>query len=884
MKKMLGIFLIISCFIGLSSLLRIHAQQRDDIIQTATLHDQSGSVVKSITSHQPQDLQLALTVKLPAGETVMTLAKQDSATLVQGEITDVQPQQDVTAKVDKQQQLILQNDQDKAQTVEVAVPLKLADPLLVAKLHLELKVVDAKEIFTLPEVTVKSDDATSETPAVDASDSSEADDKNSSNDKDSISSNDTDSNSSKDNSDDSIQVTSSSESTAQTDKQEQTKTMEESTETTKSADDEEDTKKASTTKTSGVNQETDTQEDTLSNEIPTASIPVHRGQIQMDSWSQSLKFGGSFPTGSNVLEKELGTNGIEIGTYHGNNDNVQKYYYYSYHTNKDKDGETERAYTVGLGSKPNLKDETLLVYYDNVGAYTTSASIENPDQQMGAIVEISDVEYPSNPLGTPFIDFPNNFYSGVVYNGIKSFNIDVTFTTKDWTKALEFPGPDSDDEYNSYFTFGSLNGNKENEHEWAGTQSKTLKGKLAPGALVKEHQDEGWYEGIGVGLTQDDPGRDGADWGDYLGSADYELGAVSFPMVGTTQLFKLRSDSGFTWQSFSSGYVVPLEQPAPQKNVHRTDELGLTNNDLHGKKIDRDDDDISKLFYTIYQPTYSIPNESIAKPNAITMWDKLPAGLTVTKEDIELFDTNGDSITKQLKKKEDDAKDKGQEIKLRGDIRIKNNLVKYKLSKAEIEALTFDGKPFAIQITAKIDDDFVGTVKNRAAIEFNSGTDLTWKKRTNKVVTHFYRGDYQFQKIDSTTEKPLAGAEFIIQNSAGKYLTFDDNGHFKAEVAQKDQATQLKGDASGNFKVTGLPVDTYTLIETKAPDGYVIGDSTEFTISKDSQTEPVEVKQIKNDPYTLPVTGGQGIIWFLIIGLTLTLSALAIWRTHPRGG
>ncbi|WP_125584021.1 SpaA isopeptide-forming pilin-related protein [Levilactobacillus cerevisiae] len=880
MKKMLGIFLIISCFIGLSSLLRIHAQQRDDIIQTAALHDQSGSVVKSITSHQPQDLQLALTVKLPAGETVMTLAKQDSATLVQGEITDVQPQQDVTAKVDKQQQLILQNDQDKAQTVDMVVPLKIADPLLVAKLQLELEVVDAKEKFTLPEVTVKSDDATSETPAVDASDSSEDDDKNSSNDKVSTSSNDTDSNSSKDNSDDSIQVTSSSESTSQTDKSEQAKTTEESTETTKSADNEEDTKKASTTKTSGVDQDTDTQKDTLSKEVPTASIPVHRGQIQMDSWSSGLEFGGSFPTESNVAKKELGVDGIEIGTYHGNNDNVQKYYYYSYHTNKDKGG--ERAYTVGLGSKPNLKDETLLVYYDNVGAYTTSASIENPDQQMGAIVEISDVEYLNNPLGTPFIDFPNNFYSGVVYNGIKSFNIDVTFTTKDWTKALEFPGPDSDDEYNSYFTFGSLNGNKENEHEWAGTRS-SLKGKLAPGAFVHDHND-GWYEGTGVGLTQDDPGRDEAHWGDYLGSADYELGAVSFPMVGTTQLFKLKSDSGFTWQSFSSGYVVPLEQPAPQKNVHRTDELGLLNNDLNGKKIDRDDDDISKLFYTIYQPTYSIPNESIAKPNAITMWDKLPAGLTVTEDDIELFDTNGDSITKQLKKKEDDAKDKGQEIKLRGEITIKDNHIKYELSKAEIEALTFDGNAFAIQITAKIADDFVGTVKNRAAIKFDSGENLTWKKRTNKVVTHFYRGGYQFQKIDRTTEESLAGAEFIIQNSAGKYLTFDDNGHFKAEVAQKDQATQLKGDTSGNFKVTGLPDNTYTLIETKAPDGYVIGDPTEFKIPKDTQTESNDVKQIPNDPYTLPVTGGQGIIWFLIIGLTLTLSALAIWRTHPRGG
>lgn len=876
MKKIIRAIMILGCFLGLASLLRIHAQQREDIIQTAVLQDRTGNAVKEVTSHQPQDLQMALTVKLPAGETMVTLADQDNAKFKIGDISDLQPEEDITARVDRQHHLLLRNDQDEMRKVAVIVPLEVTNPLLIASLQLELQVADSVETFTLPEVTVTADD-TEEAVKESTKDSAKESVKASSKQRPADSAKDTQTKESivkeTTGEDTAKESVASSDQKASENKRQGSQTTGNSQSKEATTSSESVTKKAVSDEVAKVANSTQAKNvqrlATIKSALANEEIPVHRAQIQMESWSDELIMGGTILDKDVTLyEKKLGEDqNITVGGYYGgtNFNNFETRYHSSY---LQKNG-GEKAYAIALNGKPDLDEtDTIEVYYPNVGAYTTSTTAETPTEQMGVLIQISNLKYHEKMekanAGRAYFDFSNNFYSGMVYNGIYEFDIDMTFTNADGTKALRFPGKNAQDDYQTHFTFGSLNGNEPDQHEWAGTRSG-LVGKLAPQALIKEH-DKGWYEGIGIGVT---PGEDHSGdqyWGDYLGSSDYELGAVSFPMVGTTQLFKLRSEFGFTWQSFSSGYIMPLEPAAPQKTVHRTNELGLGNNNLDGVTIDRDADDLNSFYYTIYQPTYSIPNESIAKPNEIIFRDRLPQGVTVTKENIQLFNTDGKLI------------DVGG-----GDITIsEDGTVVYKLSDQEIEALTFDGKSFAIQLKVTLADDFVGTLKNRASIEFNSGDGHTWRKRTNRVVTRFFRGyPHEFQKIDGTTNKPLTGAEFIVRNAAGGYLTFDRSGKFEKVVTDRVAATRLTGDDTGKFRITGLPRGEYTLIETQAPEGYVIGSATKFTISDKIQSTP---QQIKNDPYSLPVTGGQGIFWFMVIGLTLTLSSIVIWRTHPRGG
>ena len=959
MKNWLRIFLLLGCLIGLTPLLHINAQKRASVIQTAVLHDQAGQAVSSLTSHQPGDLQLALTAELPAGETVMKLASQDNASMVPGEITDLKPTQAITAKVDQQGQLVFENDQDQPQTVEAVVPIKVTDPLLVAKLQLELQVVDTTETFELPKITVtaeETDESTDDSATTDNSGSNS----NSSN--NSQSSTNSQSNS----------QTTVSQRTPSTKQRSRSSSSAGTTVSSKpittNADEDADAKAAPKTKVSRATPVANPRA-----QLTGESIRVHRGQIQIGSWSPELEVGGSLINDKKakvVGPKQTNSNG---NTYWDNTYDDQ--YYYSYQQAKDA-----KAYAVVFNEQPD-KADTIDVFYQNVGAYTTSATLEKPDQQMGALVTISNIVYNTNtPAGSDhYIDFSNNFYSGVVYNGIASFDIDITFTDANGEKALDFPEPEEGKDYTSYFTFGSLNGNAPGEHEWAGSRLE-LEGKRAVNSLV-DKRDNGWYEGVGIGVWEAGQPYTGENqWGDFLGSTNYERGAVSFPMVGTTQKFMLKSESGFTWQSFSSGYVVPLAPLAPEKTVHRTDDFGVTHNDLDLVTVDRDRENMSSFYYTIYQPTYSIPDESIAKPDKIILTDQLPEGMTVSAQDIVLRNTDGQPISVQ---------DKGK-ITVTAD-----GHVTYELSDKEIEALTFDGRPFAFQMKVTFDAEFVGTFKNQAAVKFDSGKDYTWENQTNEVVTHFKRnpidltlkkmgdlpwdpaanvplskvvftitsagglatdlttnqdgelvlsdldrsqtytvtekvpagyaareaftlaydatakrwkvtgnaaqvsisddakhqvitvtnqikrGEYRFQKVDGATHQALAGAEFIIRNADQQYLTFDAKGRLTGAVDHRDQATRLTGDAAGAFQVTGLPHGQYQLIETQAPDGYTLGAAHDFTISDQAQQTP---DQIKNDPYSLPVTGGQGIIWFIVLGLILTLSSLAIWRTHPRGG
>lgn len=99
-----------------------------------------------------------------------------------------------------------------------------------------------------------------------------------------------------------------------------------------------------------------------------------------------------------------------------------------------------------------------------------------------------------------------------------------------------------------------------------------------------------------------------------------------------------------------------------------------------------------------------------------------------------------------------------------------------------------------------------------------SGTPTTSKTPEDKVIVFTYELDVT--KQDSVINKKLKDAEFNLKNADGKYVTVDTDGHVTGWVDTEAEASVLKSDVNGLFKVIGLDDGTYTLTETKAPTGY----------------------------------------------------------------
>ncbi len=79
-------------------------------------------------------------------------------------------------------------------------------------------------------------------------------------------------------------------------------------------------------------------------------------------------------------------------------------------------------------------------------------------------------------------------------------------------------------------------------------------------------------------------------------------------------------------------------------------------------------------------------------------------------------------------------------------------------------------------------------------------------------------------KIDDDTDKPLAGATFVVKDSSGNQV-----------------ATWISTTSS--HVIRNLPDGTYTLQETKAPEGYVLNDQViKFTISETNRNIAIRVR------------------------------------------
>ncbi|HFU4205039.1 TPA: pilin N-terminal domain-containing protein [Streptococcus suis] len=185
-----------------------------------------------------------------------------------------------------------------------------------------------------------------------------------------------------------------------------------------------------------------------------------------------------------------------------------------------------------------------------------------------------------------------------------------------------------------------------------------------------------------------------------------------------------------------------------------------------------------------------------------------------------------------------------------------------------------------------------------------------------KVITYGKRFVKTDDKAtDAQDIQKLIGAEFVVRNAEGQYLTLKDSatksqeqnnytaaenayqasvkandGQAEAKKALRDAAYEAMNmqwqwgekagafkfisSTDGKFEVKGLKQGTYHLEETKAPEGYALPSSAiEFEVGPNTWTDTTthidNHLQVKNKKITIPQTGGIGTLVFTVVGLSV---------------
>ncbi|HGW6219031.1 TPA: SpaH/EbpB family LPXTG-anchored major pilin [Enterococcus faecalis] len=280
-------------------------------------------------------------------------------------------------------------------------------------------------------------------------------------------------------------------------------------------------------------------------------------------------------------------------------------------------------------------------------------------------------------------------------------------------------------------------------------------------------------------------------------------------------------------------------------------------------------------------------------------------------------------VPEPTKKADDNDLDIGQKVTFTITQLIPNDIsgyTQFNLVDTYDSNLALISDEAAILSSVKIDDKTVSTVKptythgentfilafNPRALDSHAGETITFtvdmklKPGTNLAtgVNNIIKFDnnftpktdkdtiktygHSFVKKDLVSGKTLQGAEFVIKSSEG--FLVDKDGEISWTNSQED-ATVLISDVQGKFSIAGLAKTdedgediTYQLVETKAPEGYVLPKNSFEFVADNGETE---MKVDNKSKGTLPSTGGKGIYAFIAIG-AITVAGATLYFVSVR--
>lgn len=264
-----------------------------------------------------------------------------------------------------------------------------------------------------------------------------------------------------------------------------------------------------------------------------------------------------------------------------------------------------------------------------------------------------------------------------------------------------------------------------------------------------------------------------------------------------------------------------------------------------------------------------VPNMTGFNQYTFKLKDTMSSGLTVTKDALNEKVTIGNQVL---------AKDayivtvNGQNI----TIEIKD-FIKYQALANEAILFEYDA---VLNKTAFTQDKET----NKANVEYGNNPDDLKEGNPDTVVVRTHK--LTITKTNADESEKLAGAEFkLYRGSAatGNPIQFVDLGNGKYRVATANDTnttdTLVSPDSDddgvkGIIIIDGLDDGDYTLVETKAPDGYnKLKNPTTITITANSDDKGNTVIVSGNDVTVknnkgslLPETGGMGTILFTVVG------------------